>query len=249
MHILWLQQVVTKSYEKKLLGSLNCLKGTNFPSHSSCMQKSKESILEFWKRFIKVWKEEAALTTETNVVKMVQTFISGLKPEQSLLVEQLISEWPGLDLKGFNEKKCQKRKQQAVFKAKLAMLKCITRKDCSIVILVRQGLQITQKCRDSFHGEEGVKAEEGGGAPPSVRRTCHFNCGEEGHQRNQCPYPPRQNVPYTPQGNVQPAPTAQSQAITSSQNTQEVRYHLQLPQQGQQQYGCPEGTVLAIPVL
>ncbi|XP_041422148.1 uncharacterized protein LOC121394663 [Xenopus laevis] len=74
-----------------------------------CKQKSHETASDFVKRFYKVWKEEAALSSEGNMSQLkVQTCLGNMTPQFSLTTKQLISEWPTLTSGDFQKRVIEK---------------------------------------------------------------------------------------------------------------------------------------------
>lgn len=73
---------------------------TSLPTAIAC-----KSVLEFWKRFMTVWTQEAGLSILPDMHSlMIQTFISNLKPQHGLMVKQMISDWPTKTIPEFTEK-------------------------------------------------------------------------------------------------------------------------------------------------
>lgn len=165
---------------------------SSLPTAVACKQKGKEEVVEFLKRFTKVWKEEAGLSTEGPMGKLfVQTFINGLKHEFGLMVKQMVSDWPSSDVKTFTTKVIEKDAAGCFDVKGVAPL------------LYQEGLQKCNPMQARPQGNNrGGKRWGGSGRgrlPPSrqggqdegTRRTHCFNCGQEGHWKNQCPYPPK----------------------------------------------------------
>lgn len=78
---------------------------SSLPVAVACKQKPSESIVEFWKRFKKCWKEEAGLSYEGQPSEslLISTFISNLQPHVILNVKQTVSSWTTDTLEHFEE--------------------------------------------------------------------------------------------------------------------------------------------------
>lgn len=80
------------------------LSRTFLPTVIAYKQKSGENVLEFWKRFMDVWTQEAGLSILPDMHSlMIQTFISNLKPQHGLMVKQVISDWPDKTIPEFQK--------------------------------------------------------------------------------------------------------------------------------------------------
>lgn len=161
---------------------------SSLPTAIACKQKSGETVVEFWKRFHENWTTEAGLATTTDVGALfIQTFMNNLKPQFALVVKQMISEWTTQTIDQFQETLIQKEAAGCfdVIKEKA-------------VSSLYQGGVRTQPPQDN--GGQWGSGNRGRGRgrtrgrghgfsrPPQQSRTCCFNCGQQGHWRNQCPY-------------------------------------------------------------
>ncbi|CAH2325410.1 hypothetical protein XENTR_v90030361mg [Pelobates cultripes] len=164
----------------------------------SCKQTKGEDVVMYVRRFFKCWKEEAGLTSTTEMDELkLQTCIGNMIPTTGLLVKQLISEWPSLNSKDFLVK-IQEKDNAGCF-----TLPPQSTKPSAFVV---QGLAHAQPFNSRPRGWDGTHRArprggfQRGGRPQRGRyqhqqqypdrNTC-FNCGQQGHWRSACPFPPK----------------------------------------------------------